>query len=362
MTPAPLLVVRADASRRIGTGHVVRSATLAGELIRRGWQAVLATRDLPPAMRGPLVEADIGVVDLRADGPLDSEPDRLAELLSRPAPMSPIVIVTDHYGIDAAWHRRATWATVIAAVDDLAERPQDVRLLLNQNLGATPARYARLVPAGAELLLGPQFALVRPAFARPPGADRVRDRLRGEVPRVLVMLGGADEPDVTRRATAAAVGLGYAVDVVVGAAYTGTPSLRSWAERRPAVAVHANTTRVADLMDAADLCVGAAGSASWERCAMGLPAIIVTLAQNQAEVASLLDRAGAAVSLGWHEDVTEMELAAAVRDLLVDQGRLRKMSAAASAITDGRGTIRVADELEAIAGTRPGAIDSERAR
>jgi UDP-2,4-diacetamido-2,4,6-trideoxy-beta-L-altropyranose hydrolase len=348
-----LLVVRADASRRIGTGHVVRSATLAGELIRRGWQAVLATRDLPPAMRGSLVEADIGVLELRADEPLDSEPDRLAELLSRQPSMGPIVIVTDHYGIDAAWHRRAAWATVIAAVDDLAERPQHVGLLLNQNLGATPARYAGLVPAGAELLLGPQFALVRPAFARPPGVERVRDGLRGRVPRVLVMLGGADEPDVTRRATAAAVGLGYAVDVVVGPAYAGTPSLRSWAERRPAIAVHANTTRVADLMEAADLCVGAAGSASWERCALGLPAILVTLAQNQVEVASLLASAGAAVSLGWHEDVTDMALTAAIRDLIEDPTRLRLMSEAAAAITDGRGTGRVADALEAEAGTRP---------
>ena len=353
MTAGPLVVLRADASTRIGTGHVVRCTTLAEELIRRGWQALLATRELPEAMRRPLESAGIEVLPLAGDAPLEDEPARIAERLPARSGTSPVVVVTDHYGVDTSWHRRAAWATAIAAIDDQAERAQEVHLLLNQNLGATPARYAGLVPPDANLLLGPLYALVRPEFARAPGASSARVGLRAGVPRVLVMLGGSDEPDVTRRAASAAAELGYAADIVVGPAYRNTASLREWASGRSGITLHVNSSRVAGLMEAADVCVGAAGSASWERCALGLPAILVTLAQNQVEVATLLASAGAAVSLGWHEDVTDMTLAAAIRDLVEDSARLRSMSEAAATITDGRGTIRVADAFEEVAGIRP---------
>jgi UDP-2,4-diacetamido-2,4,6-trideoxy-beta-L-altropyranose hydrolase len=335
----------------------MRSATLGAELVRRGWEAILATRDLPPAMARHLADGGISVLPLSDDVPLGQEPDVLGEQLAIPRAERAIVVVADHYEVDAAWHRRAPWATAVAAIDDLAERPQDVRLLLNQNLGATAARYANLVPVEAEMLLGPRYALVRPEFERPMGVDAARDGLRGPMPRVLVMLGGADEPDVTRRAATAADGLGYRVEVVTGPAYPHADQLRAWAERHSNVTLHANTQHVAELMTAADLCVGAAGSASWERCAVGLPAILVTLAQNQVEVAALLERAGAAVSLGWHEDITDMDLAAVLRDLITDPGRIRAMSSAAAAITDGRGTTRVADALERVVGTRAGATD-----
>ena len=353
MTQRPLVVLRADASTRIGTGHVVRCTTLAEELVRRGWQAVLATRELPEAMRQPLVSAGIDLLPLADDVPIEGEPAHIGERLAARSGTSPVVVVTDHYGVGANWHGRATWATVVAAIDDLAERAQQVRLLLNQNLGATPVRYAGLVPPTAQLLLGPRYALVRAEFARPPGTSPIRVGLHGDVPRVLVMLGGADEPDVTRRAATAAADLGYAVDIVVGPAYQGTEQLKAWASGRSGITLHVNSSRIAGLMEAADVCVGAAGSTSWERCALGLPAILVTLAQNQVEVASVLESAGAAVSLGWHEDVSDMDLAAAIRDLVADPPRLRSMSEAAATITDGRGTIRVADAVEAIAGSGP---------
>ena len=107
-------------------------------------------------------------------------------------------------------------------------------------------------------------------------------------------------------------------------------------------------------MDEADLAIGAASSASWERCALGLPALLVTLADNQVAGERLLVEAGAAESIGWHDAVTAADIERAVRALRADPGRVAAMSVAAAGVTDGRGTERVVAEIESIVATRIG--------
>jgi UDP-2,4-diacetamido-2,4,6-trideoxy-beta-L-altropyranose hydrolase len=234
------------------------------------------------------------------------------------------------------------------AIDDLADRRLPVDLVLNQNLGASTPAYAGLVPVGARVLAGPMYALLRPEFARLRARRRTRD---GRVERVLVFMSGADDADVTARAV---VGLGQLgdhrrwVDVVVGAAYPHLPGLREIVARTPRTRLHVNTGAMAELMDSADLAVGAASSASWERCALGLPAALVTLADNQVAAERLLVEAGAAQAIGWHTTVTATEIERAVRFLGEHPARVAAMSVAAAAVTDGAGTARVVDEIEAI--------------
>jgi UDP-2,4-diacetamido-2,4,6-trideoxy-beta-L-altropyranose hydrolase len=142
------------------------------------------------------------------------------------------------------------------------------------------------------------------------------------------------------------------VDVVVGSAYPFTDRLQARAGTWPEVRVHVNTSDMPALMASADLAIGAPSSASWERCTLALPSILVILAENQAEVAGLLHRAGAALTLGWHDTVTTEQMTEAVAELVADPPRLRAMGRAAAAITDGRGATRVADAIDALLAER----------
>jgi UDP-2,4-diacetamido-2,4,6-trideoxy-beta-L-altropyranose hydrolase len=169
---------------------------------------------------------------------------------------------------------------------------------------------------------------------------------------VLVFLSGTDPHDVTGLAARAAATTGWAVDVVVGAAYPHLERLRAWAGGARDVTVHVDTREMPRLMAAAGIAVGAAGSASWERCAVGLPAVLIDLAENQVENARLLAEAGAAVALGDRASLSERDVAAALADLVGDPASVRAMSDAAARICDGRGVARVADELEALARQR----------
>lgn len=340
---APLAIFRADASARIGTGHVIRSRTLAQALAERGWSTVLAAREIPDALAGSWPGGDAALVRLPGEGPLELDPARIAERLGPGASL----VVGDRYGLDARWvdaTRRATPDAIVLTIDDLADRPIPADLLLNQNLGTTDETYARLLPPGTTVLAGPMYALVRPEFAALRARGRVRD---GRVERLLVFMSGSDRTNVTARAVDALKGLGRPFDVVVGTSYDDLDGLRSSVAAAHDATLHVNTDEIAQLMARADLAVGAPSSASWERCAVGLPTVLVALADNQVPVGAGLDRAGAGVRLGWHDSVTAADIRTAVEELIADPQRLAAMSRAAAAVTDGRGTERVVAEVEA---------------
>ena len=348
---SPHAVFRADASLAVGTGHVVRSRTLARALLARSWQVTFAARDMPAGLAQALEADGIGLVALRPESSIASEPDAIA---TRVGPAIAL-IVGDHYGLDADWYaamRRRTPGAVLLSIDDLADRPLPVDLVVNQNLGVTTASYMGLVPASARILAGPRYALLRPEFARLRARGRDRD---GRVERLLVFVSGADGPDVTARAVDGLRGLDRPLDVVVGAAYPHLAALRAATARDAAVAIHVNTDDMATLMDRADLAVGAPSSASWERCALGLPAVLVTMADNQAATARLLVEAGAAVAIGWHTTVTASDIERTVRGLSEERQRVKAMSVAAADVTDGRGTVRVVAEIEVVVAGRVGA-------
>lgn len=346
--PTRRAIFRADASAGLGTGHVVRCRTLADALVARGWQATLVAADLPQGLASGWPGGESAVVRLTEVESPDGEPAEVAASVGHSAAL----VVGDHYGHGTGWFegmRLEQPGSVIVAIDDLADRALPVDIVLNQNLGATEAGYSGLVPSGARVLTGPRFALLRPEFA---ARRNRRERREGRIERILVFLSGADPFDVTARAVEALATLDLAVDVVVGAAYARLANLRSIAAGMPRATVHVDTPEMAALMDRADLAIGAPSSASWERCALGLPALLITLADNQLVVGQHLAEAGAAVSLGWQESVTTADIEAAVRALIYDPARVARMSQVAAGITDGRGTVRVVEIIQTMTSGR----------
>lgn len=326
-------VFRCDADPAIGAGHVYRCLSLARQLAALGWRCRFAVGAATPVTVPALSRAGLDVVPL--------PPDAAAEMRALAA-MRADLLVLDHYGRDAGFERRCRSAFGrILVLDDGPTRPHDCDLLLDPTPGRTAADYAGLVPRPAELLCGPAFALLRPAFAerRPAALARRREAVR----RVLVAVGGTDAGGATALAVAAArQALPDArIDVVAGGAAPGLADIRR-ATAAAGGTLHVDTEAVADLMAAADLAIGAPGGASWERCALGLPALLFTVAANQRDNAAALAAAGAAVDLGPPTGWTVARLADRIAAFASDPAGLQRMSAAAAALTDGRGALRVA--------------------
>jgi UDP-2,4-diacetamido-2,4,6-trideoxy-beta-L-altropyranose hydrolase len=270
------------------------------------------------------------------------DPDALAAV--RPEGVE--LLVVDHYRLDFAFeHGCRSFAHRILVIDDLANRLHDCDLLLDETLGRVTADYKGLVPETCELLLGPHWALLRPDFAEHRARALAR---RGAMPaRVLLLCFGASDPNrLAERLLKAVLDASpdLTCDVVTGEVTEGALSQLARAEPRRA-RLHGFTNEISDLMTAADLAVGAAGTMSWERCALGLASAVVVAADNQRKIACELEAAGAALLLGDRGDIDPATAAARIAALAADGSRLAAMSSAAAAVCDGEGTRRAVEKI-----------------
>ncbi|WP_369058811.1 UDP-2,4-diacetamido-2,4,6-trideoxy-beta-L-altropyranose hydrolase [Caulobacter sp. 73W] len=256
------------------------------------------------------------------------------------------LVVFDHYGLSEPDHRAMAAGRPTMAIDDLADRLLGADLVLDAGPDRRAEDYAGLTPKDARLLLGPSFAPVRAEFARLRD-ETLRRRATAPVRRVLVSLGLTDLDGVTGRVIDALLTKTPRVefDVVVGSQAPSLPRLRDRAAEEPRLRLHEQTHRMAELTAAADIAIGAGGSTSWERCTLGLPTILVILAENQAPAAHALERRGAVSTIQASDAAFAERLEERVGELLREERLRAEMSEAAAAVCDGLGAARTADAI-----------------
>lgn len=288
------IFLRADASLAMGTGHLMRCLTLANGLRSHGAHTTFVCRHIPQNLQDALQVQGHACIKLPAHADSTSHAlahgawlgveqsvdaqDTLAAIGTQPCDW----LIVDHYALDANWERALRRsASKILAIDDLADRQHDCDLLLDQNLYADAhSRYIGKLPASCQQLLGPGYALLRPEFVQARGTLRPRD---GVVRRILLFLGGMDAANMTGQAMAELAQLGrpdIAVDVVIGTNHPARDAIAAEC-RSLGWICHVQTQDMAGLVAAADLAIGAGGSATWERCCLGLPCITMAVAANQ---------------------------------------------------------------------------------
>jgi len=341
------IVFRTDASLNIGTGHVVRCLTLADLLRERKCGISFICRDIPEYQASQITGRGFKLYRLSAapTGSLDSadDPDRPARpvldwewdarktifALASEAPVNWLIV--DHYGLDKRWESQMRpFIGKIMVIDDIADRPHDCDALLDQNLYPDrETRYEDLVPKHCIKLLGPSHALLRPEFSEARKNLRSRD---GIVNRILIFFGGSDPTNETTKAIEAIAILNrpdIAVDVVVGNANPHKEQIRHRCSLSPNVTFHNQVDNMAELMNQADLAIGAGGTSTWERCYLGLPGITLVVAQNQQDVTSAVANAGATWDIGRSEQIDLTLLADTIKRALDNPLELRRMSSLA---------------------------------
>lgn len=346
------VLIRADASPTIGSGHIARCLTLARVLRKQGSHVAFACRRLPGHRLDALQEEGFETFALPERYAEEDPQQAIESMLPWQADIDALDvlldghegfdwIIADHYGLDHHWQTAARrWASRIAAVDDLATRRYSVDLLLNQNLSGLSEHYAPLLPDGCRTLLGPRFAMLREEFICP--AIEIKPKAR----RVLVNFGGFDAAMQTHHAMLALADFPeLEVDFVAGADNPAWAQMQALAETRPNWRLHSFVSDFHQRMTEADLFVGAGGGTSWERAALGLPTICIAVSNNQHANGEVMAAAGAHVFLGAREQVSVEQLRQAI-GLVVNNVYLRQSLAERSRqLVDGRGALRVAVAL-----------------
>lgn len=277
-------VFRWDAGRQIGNGHFMRCTVLCTELLARGHVVSVLTQQVPAPLHKLLQEQGITVQ------PIAPHSDGLAELatVARAQPVDWLVI--DHYGIDACWESAARpFAARTMVIDDLADRPHDCDLLLDQNVpNPLQQRYADLVSPHCAQAIGWSYLLARPGFYAPGAQARSG---------TLVFLGGGDHSatlsDLLGRLLRSTER--HPLRVLVSSAYLPLAHWQALVTDRGRV--HCDLPDPAPLYSSAALAVVRCGFVSYELALLGVPAVHIHTSTVQAEVAHALERLGAGVAL-----------------------------------------------------------------
>jgi UDP-2,4-diacetamido-2,4,6-trideoxy-beta-L-altropyranose hydrolase len=255
-------------------------------------------------------------------------------------------LIVDHYSLDARWESAMRkFARNIMVIDDLADRMHDCDLLLDQTLGRSLDLYKPLVQQDCKLLIGPKYALLRPEFPALRELSLNR-RKKPKMKNLMVTFGGIDNDNLTGQALDvlkdSPLPKDCRITIVVGTKLPWLNTLKRVAQGLPwPTRVLINVSQMAHIMMDSDLCIGSAGSTSWERCCLGLPTLMMILSSNQQEIAWALEQKKAVIILSEASDIKDN-----IDMLCRDPKRLDAMSQASSCVTDGSGLETVVRHLE----------------
>lgn len=359
------VVFRVDASIEMGIGHVMRCLTLADALRDEGAHCHFVCREHPGNMIDQIIDRGHQVCPLPMRQVEQQSKSKRTEKFRKDydqwlgcdwqhdvqdtsnciGSQKAHWLIVDHYALDEHWGRQLRHKCCkIMVIDDLADRNYDCDVLLDQTHGRLESAYQQRVPKGCTVLTGAKYALLRPEFA----ALREYSLQRRKEPRLghlLISMGGIDKENITGKVLQALKGSYLPrdchVNVVMGEDAPWLKDVKALIKKLPwTVEVNVNVANMAQLMADSDLMIGAAGSTSWERCCLGVPTLMVVLAENQRDIARALVEAKAVLIFD------DIEPSKQLSELSMET--LKHMSHAASDIADGSGTGYVVQCLKEI--------------
>ena len=341
--PAGTIIIRADASVGMGTGHVMRCLALAQAWQEEGGGCVFAMAESTPAIEDR-VRAEKFELSLLPTPPASRQDSAALVKLATGAHAGWVVV--DGYQFDVEYQRALKAAGLkLLLMDDAGHAGTYLAdLVVDQNSGASESFYQRKEPY-TRLLLGSRYAMLRHEF-KPWREWRREIPARGT--KVLITMGGSDPQNITLQAIEALRSTkidGIEAAVVAGGSNPHLGSLEEAIREHRNIRFHKNAANMAELMAWADVAISAAGTICWEMCLLGLPAILIDWAENQRPLARDLDRRGVAIHLGSTEDISAERIANKLEWLLLSPDARNTMSNRGRELVDGRGAGRVVSAM-----------------
>ncbi|MCY9692371.1 UDP-2,4-diacetamido-2,4,6-trideoxy-beta-L-altropyranose hydrolase [Paenibacillus alginolyticus] len=327
-----IVVIRADASLQLGTGHVMRCLTLATQLWQYRAEIVFVCLDNPYNLSEIIEQQGFKVKIIQNTlferDKVDTDASQTIQILQQEYDGDIDLLIIDHYHLDIEWERKLRpYVRKMMVIDDLANRRHDCDILLDQNLyHHMEKRYEQLVPKSCIQLLGPKYALLREEFVAARGTIR---RSFDQISRGLIFFGGSDPTNETTKVLNALIHTNecseLSLDVVVGMANPNKDQVRKLCKQNH-MNYYCQIDFMSELMVHADFMIGAGGTTTWERLYLELPSITIIIAENQREMTEVIAEHGATYSLGWHSQVKEEMIQDAFKLFINSPDRLAEMS------------------------------------
>lgn len=351
------IIIRADSSFEIGSGHIMRCLTLATELSKRGHIVEFICRELPGNLIQFIRSTGFTVYTLPHNTTLNKKKtiyEFLNETWKEDAKLTNEIlkivkaqlVIVDHYAFDEKWEYEIHhYTNQILVIDDLENRKHHCEFLLDQNFYINKKnRYLDLVKPKTIKLFGPSFALLRDEFLL--NRKKIQNK---SIKNILVYFGASDITQETKKVLKALNNLSPSyeliIDVIIGISNPEYEEIVKEFSKYQHISINTQTNDFSSFMKKADLCIGAGGSTTWERCCIGLPSIVIPVAENQIIPMSELYKANAIILMEANQDFKKYE--GKIKSVLEMPKRdIGKIYQTGLDMFDGLGVKRVADILE----------------
>lgn len=337
-----MIVFRVDSSTKIGSGHLIRSIALANQFRSMGHEILFICRDLIGARWSELDAAGLTYERISAKTWPDDQKQTIHILNSK---SSVSLVVFDHYEIDALYEERFFKKFPVFVIDDLANRKHMCDFLLDYSFRSESEKaYQDLVPDHCVKFLGPRHSLLRHEFI----ASLTKKELSSIAisnPRVLVFFGGTDPTGETLKFTKILFDFENQLskeslagnDIVIcrqlfinthwtillgpGNANKDQFLDLTWTDQ---IRLMVSTKNMSELMNQHDFYLGSGGTVTWERLYLGLPGVVVSVADNQVFASQALAEQEYQTYLGQAEDVKYDQAIVDLLKLISEPERVRK--------------------------------------
>jgi pseudaminic acid biosynthesis-associated protein PseG len=345
------IVFRVDASIEIGSGHVMRCLTLADEFNKNGDNIIFISRKLKGNLVNLIKKKKYSIKILPLENATNHDNLYHSKWLGTDWRIDAAetcefiksfnfkihLLIVDHYALDIKWEKiLKPFVKKILIIDDLADRKHDCDFLLDQNYYSNMFdRYSHIVPSNSKLLLGPKYAIIRDEF-------RIRRKVMDNKIKIFVFFGGTDPRGQTLRML-------YLlreseknfseIIIVIGEKNPDKLRIKKFCENSSIFSYYCQIDYMAILMNESSFAICAAGTTTWERYCVGLPAIVISVAHNQEEISKNLGELGVDIYLGQAREVTNNEISESISKFLEYDLNRRRMRA--RKIVDGLGKERL---------------------
>jgi UDP-2,4-diacetamido-2,4,6-trideoxy-beta-L-altropyranose hydrolase len=336
----PSMLVRADASTAVGSGHVMRCLALGKAWQSGGGRVCYLMAENISALEQRFAGENFEQTKFAVEPGSKEDADQTVDWAHR-LDASWVVVDGYRFGPDYIRRLKSSCLRVLLLDDDARFDFYGADLVLNQNIDANSGMYGRCEP-NTRLLLGADYVLLRPEFLAEPRAREIA----GVARKILVTMGGSDPDNVTAKVLHALSGMtetDLEATIVVGGGNPHDASLQAAAEKLgDKLRLEKSPSNMAPLMSWADIAISAAGGTCWELAFLGVPMILISLTSDQNANASAISRQGAALSLGWHANLSPHRIGESLESLMDSPDRRREMSRRGQNLVDGQGSARVA--------------------
>ena len=365
-----MVVIRADANSKIGMGHVMRCLSVADALLKRGEEVLFVTADDTPVplltKKGvPYRVLHTDYADMEAE--LPKLWNALSELPQGPGvpeaalPQRNTFILVDSYYVTEKYLAALKKRITTIYMDDIYAFSYPVDMLINYNIYGEEMGYEKDAAfADTKLLLGTNYVPLREEFSAGAGYVQSRKELSlgaanvtpAEEGGILITTGGSDGFNLAGQLLMEAMKYDALKEkeyhVVSGSLNLHIGELQALAQKHENIHIHCNVTNMAELMAESEVALSAGGSTLYELCAMGVPVIAFSFAENQERLVQTFVKRGIAQYGGnYRTDGNKMiqNTIAGLETLLEDKNLRTEYRKKARTLVDGKGADRIAEAI-----------------